>query len=129
MDPNVTRSTRIATDSRGTSLIAFEVEPSIDQNMGDSRTYKLCTQPEEDNLPVYSLTVIFFELGSSEEWLIFNNQVKQVLKGQNIGNMDATYTLVRDLLRDIALMAFNNKQATFKEHTSDNLEHCLNAMK
>eukprot|EP00957_Ditylum_brightwellii_P132565 10109615-Ditylum_brightwellii.AAC.1 len=42
--------------------------------------------------------------------------------------MDAIYTLVQDLLMGNALAAFNNKQATFKEQTLDNLEHCLNAV-
>eukprot|EP00957_Ditylum_brightwellii_P047746 3627204-Ditylum_brightwellii.AAC.1 len=58
--------------------IAFKVEEgAIDRKLEDSRTHKFCTQPEEDNSPVYSLTT----------------EVKQVLKGQNMGNMDAAYTL------------------------------------
>eukprot|EP00957_Ditylum_brightwellii_P078489 5968148-Ditylum_brightwellii.AAC.1 len=60
----------------------------------ESRTYKFCTQNEEDILPMYSLIIEVFELGSPKEWLIFKHQVKQVLEGQNIGDMDATYTLV-----------------------------------
>eukprot|EP00957_Ditylum_brightwellii_P178433 13591300-Ditylum_brightwellii.AAC.1 len=40
------------------SLIAFEIkEGVVDRKLGESRTYKLCTQPEEDNSPVYSLIV------------------------------------------------------------------------
>eukprot|EP00957_Ditylum_brightwellii_P134384 10244921-Ditylum_brightwellii.AAC.3 len=42
--------------------------------------------------------------------------------------MDATYTLVRDLLRGNALSVFKNEQATFKEETPENLKYCLNAM-
>eukprot|EP00957_Ditylum_brightwellii_P064811 4917467-Ditylum_brightwellii.AAC.1 len=60
-------------------LIAFEVEEGVtDKKIGESRTYKLCTQPEEDNSPIYLLTI----------------EVKQVLKGNNVGDMDATYSLV-----------------------------------
>eukprot|EP00957_Ditylum_brightwellii_P060863 4620237-Ditylum_brightwellii.AAC.1 len=73
--------------------------------MVESRTYKLCTQLEEENSPV-----------------------KQVLRGQNVGNMDTTYTLVQDLLRVNALTTFNNKQAIFKEQMADNLQYCLNAV-
>eukprot|EP00957_Ditylum_brightwellii_P169525 12902390-Ditylum_brightwellii.AAC.1 len=110
------------------SLILFKVEEGSDQKLGESRMYKLFTQPEEDNSPVYLLAVEVFELVSTKEWLIFKKQVKQVLKGQNAGNMDAAYTLVQDLLRGGTLTVFNNKRATFKEQMWDNLDHCLNAM-
>eukprot|EP00957_Ditylum_brightwellii_P143727 10950234-Ditylum_brightwellii.AAC.1 len=49
-------------------LIVFEVEASADQKMGESRTYKLHTQPEEENLPVYSLTVkVFVDFQASSQ--------------------------------------------------------------
>eukprot|EP00957_Ditylum_brightwellii_P027861 2105435-Ditylum_brightwellii.AAC.1 len=54
--------------------------------------------------------------------------VNQVLRGQNVGDMDAVYTLVQYLLKGNTLTAFNNKQSMFKEQTPENLEHCLNAM-
>eukprot|EP00957_Ditylum_brightwellii_P075734 5755901-Ditylum_brightwellii.AAC.1 len=64
-------------------LIVFEIEEGVaDRKLGESWMYKLYTQPEEENSPV--------------------------LRGQNMGNMDATYTL-----------------ATFIEQMADNLEHCL----
>eukprot|EP00957_Ditylum_brightwellii_P210961 15365608-Ditylum_brightwellii.AAC.1 len=93
-------------------LIAFKVEEGADRKLGESRKYKLCMQPEEDNSPVYSLTV----------------EVKQVPKGQIMGNMNVAYTLVRDLLRINALTAFNNKQVTSKRQTLNNLNHCFNAV-
>eukprot|EP00957_Ditylum_brightwellii_P132359 10093217-Ditylum_brightwellii.AAC.1 len=58
----------------------------------------------------------------------FKEQVKEVLKGQNVTNMDASYTLIQDLLRGNTLTAFNNKQATFKSQYLENLQHCLNAV-
>ena len=51
-----------------------------------------------------------------------------MLKGQNMTNVDALYTLVQDLLRGGALTAFNNERATFKSQSLENLEHCLNAV-
>eukprot|EP00957_Ditylum_brightwellii_P087663 6675171-Ditylum_brightwellii.AAC.1 len=56
--------------------ITFEVEEGAKQKLGGSKTYKLYTQPEEDNAPA-----------------------KQVLKGQNIGNMDAAYTLIARVIK------------------------------
>eukprot|EP00957_Ditylum_brightwellii_P025397 1921188-Ditylum_brightwellii.AAC.1 len=59
-------------------LIMFKIEEGVmDKKLGESRTHKLCMQPEEDNSPVYSLII----------------EVEQVLRRQNMGNMDATYTL------------------------------------
>eukprot|EP00957_Ditylum_brightwellii_P187816 14300617-Ditylum_brightwellii.AAC.1 len=56
-------------------LIKFKVEKIVtDKMLGESRMYKLCTQPKEEKLPVYSLTIEVFELGSPEEWLIFKKQ-------------------------------------------------------
>eukprot|EP00957_Ditylum_brightwellii_P051165 3878778-Ditylum_brightwellii.AAC.1 len=54
--------------------------------------------------------------------------MKQALKGQNVTNVDVSYTLVWDLLRDNALTAFNNKHSTIKNQSLENLEHCLNAV-
>eukprot|EP00957_Ditylum_brightwellii_P113149 8628960-Ditylum_brightwellii.AAC.1 len=54
--------------------------------------------------------------------------MKHVLKGQNVGDMDAVYTLAQDQLRCDTLTAFNNKQATSKEQTPENLEDCWNVV-
>eukprot|EP00957_Ditylum_brightwellii_P138010 10521945-Ditylum_brightwellii.AAC.1 len=92
---------------------AYKVEEGIaDKKLGESRWYTLCMQLEKDNYLVYFLTI----------------EVKQVLKGHNMNDMDAAYTFIQDLLRGGVLTAFNNKQATFKEQTLENLEHCLNAV-
>eukprot|EP00957_Ditylum_brightwellii_P199069 15174905-Ditylum_brightwellii.AAC.1 len=58
--------------------------------MGESRTYKLYTHPEEDNPPV-----------------------KQALKRQNMDDMDAVYALVQDLLRGDTL-ASRQSQSLFE---------------
>ena len=75
--------------------IKFKVEEGVtDKKLGESRTYKLCTQPKEEKSPVYSLRIEVFKLGSPKEWLIFKKQMKQVLKGQNVTDVDALYTLM-----------------------------------
>eukprot|EP00957_Ditylum_brightwellii_P042205 3196171-Ditylum_brightwellii.AAC.1 len=58
--------------------IEFKVEKvGMDKKLGESRMFKICTQPEEKKSPVYLLTIQVFELGSPEEWFIFKKQVKQ----------------------------------------------------
>eukprot|EP00957_Ditylum_brightwellii_P098449 7500587-Ditylum_brightwellii.AAC.1 len=60
-------------------LIVFEIVEGVDQKLGESRTYKLCMQPEEDNSHVYLLTVKVFELVSPKEWLISKKQALENL--------------------------------------------------
>eukprot|EP00957_Ditylum_brightwellii_P211204 15365889-Ditylum_brightwellii.AAC.2 len=96
--------------------------------MGENCTYKLCAYPEEENSPVYVFTVEGFDLGSPREWLVFKNQVKQVIKSQNIKDVDGVYMMVRDLLRGNTLMDFNNKHATFTEQIVDSLNQYLNTV-
>ena len=60
--------------------------------------------------------------------VIFEKQVKQVLKGQNMTNVDASYTLIQDLLRGNALTTSNNEQATFDKQSLENLKYCVNAV-
>eukprot|EP00957_Ditylum_brightwellii_P095607 7283375-Ditylum_brightwellii.AAC.1 len=87
-------------------LIEFKVEKGVaDKKLGESRTYKLCTQPTEEKSPM-----------------------KQVLKGQILTDMDALYTLVKDILRGNVLTVVNNKQVMFDKESLENLEHCLNAV-
>eukprot|EP00957_Ditylum_brightwellii_P119628 9127106-Ditylum_brightwellii.AAC.1 len=51
--------------------IVLKVEEGVtNKKLGERRMYKLCMQPEEDNSPVYSLTIDIFKLGSPKEWLI-----------------------------------------------------------
>eukprot|EP00957_Ditylum_brightwellii_P075035 5702388-Ditylum_brightwellii.AAC.1 len=47
--------------------IAFKNEADTDQKIGENRTYKFHTQPEEDNLSMYSLTFEVFEWVSPNE--------------------------------------------------------------
>eukprot|EP00957_Ditylum_brightwellii_P145114 11052736-Ditylum_brightwellii.AAC.1 len=81
----------------------------MDKQLGESRAYKLHTQPTEKKSPIYLLTI----------------EVKQVFKGQDV---DALHTIVQDLLRGGALIVLNNKQAMFNKQSQENLEHYLNAL-
>eukprot|EP00957_Ditylum_brightwellii_P115761 8830624-Ditylum_brightwellii.AAC.1 len=56
--------------------IAFGIEEGVaDRKLGESRMYKHCKRLEEDNSPVYSLSV----------------EVKQALRGQNMSDMDKIF--------------------------------------
>eukprot|EP00957_Ditylum_brightwellii_P109499 8351073-Ditylum_brightwellii.AAC.1 len=56
----------------------FNIEEGVaDMKLGESRTYKLHMQLEEDKSPLYFLTV----------------EVRQLLRGQNMGYMGPVYIL------------------------------------
>eukprot|EP00957_Ditylum_brightwellii_P075068 5704006-Ditylum_brightwellii.AAC.1 len=38
---------------------------------GQFHNYKLCTTPADATLPVYKLSILFFDEGTSEEWIKF----------------------------------------------------------
>eukprot|EP00957_Ditylum_brightwellii_P067721 5141057-Ditylum_brightwellii.AAC.1 len=60
----------------------------------DYQTYKLRTNPNDDNL-----VVRYYEVGTPEEWLQFMEAIMQIIKGQDIQDGDATYLLVKSLLK------------------------------
>eukprot|EP00957_Ditylum_brightwellii_P124527 9490496-Ditylum_brightwellii.AAC.1 len=65
----------------------------------DYQTYKLLTNLKDDKSAVYLLTVKYYEVGTAEEWLQFIDAISQVIKGQDIHDLEAAYTLAKSLLR------------------------------
>eukprot|EP00957_Ditylum_brightwellii_P124163 9465157-Ditylum_brightwellii.AAC.1 len=57
------------------------------------QTYKLSTNPKDKKSAVYNLVVKYYKVGTLEEWLQFMEAIVQVIKGQDIQNGDAAYSL------------------------------------
>eukprot|EP00957_Ditylum_brightwellii_P030070 2276365-Ditylum_brightwellii.AAC.1 len=72
-------------------------------------TYKLRTTPVDATLPVYKLSVPFFNKETPEEWIKFQSGLAAVLKGQNITQGPASYAVAKMLLKGDTLTVF--KQA------------------
>eukprot|EP00957_Ditylum_brightwellii_P145119 11053310-Ditylum_brightwellii.AAC.1 len=85
----------------------------------DCQTYKLRTTLKGRKMAVYSLTVKYYKVGNTVEWLQFVNIIAQVIKGQDIKDGKAAYSLVKSLLRGDALQVFQNKEE------SQNVKDCL----
>eukprot|EP00957_Ditylum_brightwellii_P041031 3107004-Ditylum_brightwellii.AAC.1 len=49
-------------------------------------------------------------MGTPEEWLQFMEAIAKVIKGQDIQDGDAVYSLVKSLLKGDALQIFKNKE-------------------
>eukprot|EP00957_Ditylum_brightwellii_P079470 6043260-Ditylum_brightwellii.AAC.1 len=60
---------------------------------------------------MYNLVVKYYKVRTLEEWLQFVDEITQVIKGQDIQDGDAAYSLVKSLLRGDALQVFKNKEA------------------
>eukprot|EP00957_Ditylum_brightwellii_P122160 9315531-Ditylum_brightwellii.AAC.1 len=76
----------------------------------DYQTHKLRTNPKDEKLAVYNLVVKYYEVGTPEEWLQFMETIAQVIKGQDIQDGDAAYSLEKSLLKGDALQVFQNKE-------------------
>eukprot|EP00957_Ditylum_brightwellii_P122947 9374568-Ditylum_brightwellii.AAC.1 len=72
-------------------------------NLLDYQTYKLGTNPKDENSAVYNLVVKYYKVRTPEEWLQFMHAIAQVIKGQDIQDRDAAYLLVKSLLKGDAL--------------------------
>eukprot|EP00957_Ditylum_brightwellii_P041682 3156710-Ditylum_brightwellii.AAC.1 len=70
-------------------------------SFSDYQTYKLRTNPKGKKLAVYSLTVKYYKVGIPEEWLQFVDVIAQVIKGQDIQDSKAAYSLNEEESQDV----------------------------
>eukprot|EP00957_Ditylum_brightwellii_P060300 4579483-Ditylum_brightwellii.AAC.1 len=78
----------------------------------DYQTCKLRINPKDEKSAVYSLVVKYYKMGTPEEWLQFMDAIMQVIKGQDIQDRDAAYSLVNSLLKGDTLRVFKNEEAS-----------------
>eukprot|EP00957_Ditylum_brightwellii_P099704 7595341-Ditylum_brightwellii.AAC.1 len=74
------------------------------------------------------LTVKCYEVGTCKEWLQFINAILQVIKGQDIQESEAVYTLVKSLLRGDTLQVFQNNEANQETRDRPAFTKCLAAV-
>eukprot|EP00957_Ditylum_brightwellii_P031155 2360425-Ditylum_brightwellii.AAC.1 len=74
--------------------IPFYVKDDLKKlSPSDYQTYKLCTNLKDEKSAVYNLVVPYYKVGTPEEWLQFVDAITQVIKGQDIQDGDAAYSL------------------------------------
>eukprot|EP00957_Ditylum_brightwellii_P048612 3688864-Ditylum_brightwellii.AAC.1 len=98
------------------------------QRVSDYQNYKLHTNPKDEKSVVYNLVVPYYEVGTPEEWLQFMDVITQVIKGQDIQDGGAAYSLVKSLLRGDALQVFENEDASQDVKDGPNFTKCLYAV-
>eukprot|EP00957_Ditylum_brightwellii_P134509 10254498-Ditylum_brightwellii.AAC.1 len=91
--------------------ISFYV-PDSDKKLSplSYQTYKLRTNLKDKKLSIYNLVVKYYKVGTPEEWLQLMEATVEVIKGQDIQDGDAVYSLVKSLPKGDALQVFKNKK-------------------
>eukprot|EP00957_Ditylum_brightwellii_P087358 6649259-Ditylum_brightwellii.AAC.1 len=104
--------------------------PNSDKKLSplDYQTYKLWTNPKDNKLAVYLLTVKYYKVGTHEEWLQFVDAIAQIIKGQDIQDGKVVYSLVNSLLRGDALQVFHNMMESHEVKDSLAFTKCLAAV-
>ena len=97
---------------------------------GEYHTYKLRSNPGDNDSPTYKLSVPYFSTGTCEEYLKFRTNFDKVCTGQNITTGPGKFTLARRLLEGDALTSFNNKATELAgTETNQSCVTCLNAVR
>eukprot|EP00957_Ditylum_brightwellii_P075623 5747327-Ditylum_brightwellii.AAC.1 len=81
------------------AVTAFQQPQARQLECGQYHTYKLCTTPADTTLPIYKLSVPFFDKGTPEEWIKFRHRLHAVLKGQNVMQGPPSYAVAKTLLK------------------------------
>eukprot|EP00957_Ditylum_brightwellii_P031752 2408074-Ditylum_brightwellii.AAC.1 len=92
----------------------------------DYQTYKLRTNPKDEKLAVCNLVVKYHKVGTPEEWLEFMEAIVQVIKGQDIQDGDAVYSLVKSLLKGMLYKSSRMRKQVKMLRTA---WHLLNALR
>eukprot|EP00957_Ditylum_brightwellii_P144706 11023855-Ditylum_brightwellii.AAC.1 len=88
-------------------------------------TYKLRTTPADATLPVYKLSVPFFDEGTPEEWIKFRCGLAVVLKCQNVTLRPASYMVAKTLLKGDTLTLFEQAEIAHGNQTMPHFNKCL----
>ena len=97
---------------------------------GEYHTYKLRSNPGDNDSPTYELSVPYFSTGTCEEYLKFRTNFDKVCTGQNITTGPGKFTLARRLLEGDALTSFDNKATELAgTETNQSCVTCLNAVR
>eukprot|EP00957_Ditylum_brightwellii_P063770 4838945-Ditylum_brightwellii.AAC.1 len=94
----------------------------------DYQTYSLKTNPKDKKSAIYNLVVKYYKVGTPEEWLQFMEAIAYVIKGQDIQDGDASYSLVKSLLKGDALLVSKNEKESQEIKDGTAFTKCLAAV-
>eukprot|EP00957_Ditylum_brightwellii_P040351 3053265-Ditylum_brightwellii.AAC.1 len=81
------------------AVIAFQQPQARQLERRKYHTYKLRTTPADATLPIYKLSVPFFDNGTLGEWIKLWRRLQVVLKGQSVMQGPPSYAVAKTLLK------------------------------
>eukprot|EP00957_Ditylum_brightwellii_P103328 7874708-Ditylum_brightwellii.AAC.1 len=103
----------------------YSIPKTCPEAVGERPAYKLRTTPADATLPIYKLSIPFFDEGAPEEWIKFLRGLAAVLKGQNVTQGLASYAVANTLLKGNALTVFKQVKITCENQTVPHFDQCL----
>eukprot|EP00957_Ditylum_brightwellii_P078271 5951160-Ditylum_brightwellii.AAC.1 len=94
----------------------------------DYQTNKLRTNLKDKKSAIYNLVVKYYKVVTPDERLQFMEAIIQVIKGQDIQDGDAAYSLLKSLLKGDALQVFQNKEEKQEIKDGPAFTKCLAAV-
>jgi hypothetical protein len=110
------------------AVIAFQQPQPRQLKCRQYHTYKLRITPADATLPIFELSVPFFDEGTLEEWIKFQRRLQAVLKGQNVMQGPASYAVAKTLLKGNVLMVFEQAKIDHSNQTMPHFGLCLDDM-
>ena len=92
-------------------------------------TFKLHSNPTEENSPEYDFSMQYFRSGSTEDLLICLKNIKKAIVGMRATSGPNQYALVRRVLQGDALSAFEVAAVKNGNETVENLKKCFMDLK
>jgi len=105
--------------------ISFERPSAPKVEKSEQLTFKLRSNPTEEDSGTYELTVAYFRTGTPEEWLLVRKAILEVCTGQNLTTGPQKYTIARRILKGDALAAFNAQALALGNETNANFNASL----
>eukprot|EP00957_Ditylum_brightwellii_P201434 15325622-Ditylum_brightwellii.AAC.1 len=102
IDPRSLEFANHSVGNRPLPIPFYIPEKKEELKSSDYQVYKLWTNPKDKKSAVYSLMVKYYK----------------AIKGQDIQDLEAAYTLIKSLLQGDALQVFQNKELVQKERDS-----------
>jgi len=89
-------------------------------------TFKLQTNPDNNSLPIYKITIPYFKDGVAEVLFNFLWNMEEVITGQNATDPASKYALMCQLLQGDTLACFNQSALKPVEENNKNFYLCGN---
>ena len=101
-------------------VIPFEKAKEKEYQANELFKVKIHTNPADDESPMFSKAIPYYDTGTNEEWLLCRKGLREVVQGLNLTAGPDLYRLTRQVLKGAALRSFN--QAA-NEHGAESVAH------